>query len=97
MDYSFLLLFLAIVLAVAVIYLTILMLKRWYVTFSPKETAFFGLIMFSIGWVLEAYLVGNAAGVLEGSVIDFLFFGLFIYRWNKRRIVRKTKKEAGIL
>ena len=86
----------AIVLAVAVVYLTILMLRKWYVTFSPKETAFFGLVMFSIGWVMEAYLLGNVIGVLEGSIIDFLFFGLFLYRWNERRIVNKTRKEAGI-
>lgn len=97
MDYSLLLLFVTFVLAVAVIYLTILMLRKWYVTFSPRETALFGLIMFSIGWVISSYLLGSALQVIEGSVLTLLVFALFIYRWNQRRVVAKAKRNAGVV
>jgi len=94
MDYSYLFLFVTFVLAIAVIYLTIIMIRKWYITFSPKETAFFGLIMFSVGWTISSYLLGSALQVLEGSSAVLIIFGLFLYRWNQRRVVAKAKSEG---
>ncbi len=94
MDYSFIFLFLVLVLTIAVVYMTILLLKAWQVVFSPKESVYFGLVMFSIGWVVEAYLQGSGVGVLEGSMVDFLFFGLYVYHWNRRR--KNHTAAAGV-
>ncbi len=94
MDYSFIFLFVAFVIGIAVIYLTIIMIRKWYITFSPKETAYFGLIMFAVGWVLASYLLGSALQVLEGSVLVFFLFGLFIYRWYQRRTIVVAKAAA---
>ena len=97
MDLSFLLLFVAFVLAIAVLYMAILMVRKWYVTFSPKEMASFGLIVFSMGWVIASYLLGSALQILEGSVVIFVLLGFFIYKWNNRRVQHKAKQEAGII
>ena len=97
MDYSYIFLFVSFVLTIAVIYLTILMVRKWYITFSPKEMAFFGLIMFSAGWVVASYLLGSVLQILEGSTLIFIFFGYFVYKWNKRRVHHKEKQEAGIV
>ncbi len=94
MNYSYLFLFVTFVLAIAVIYLTIIMIRKWYITFSPKETAFFGLIMFSVGWTISSYLLGSALQTLEGSAAVLIIFGLFLYRWNQRRVVAKAKSEG---
>lgn len=94
MGYSYLLLFVTFVLAIAVIYLSILMVRKWYVTFSPKEVAFFGIIMFSVGWTLSSYLLGNAMQIMEGSAVIIILFILFVYRWNQRRSLRKARMGA---
>lgn len=97
MDYSYIFLFVSFVLTIAVVYLTILMVRKWYITFSPKEMAFFGLIMFLIGWIIASYLLGNALQILEGSVLILVLFGYFVYKWNKRRVLNRAKQEAGII
>lgn len=96
MDYSFIFLFVSFILAISVVYLTILMVRRWYVTFSPKEMAFFGLIMFAVGWTISSYLLGSALQILEGSAVVLVLFGLFLYRWIQRRSVNKRKSELGV-
>lgn len=96
MDLSFILLFVSFVLVVAVIYLTIIMVRKWYITFSPKEMAFFGLIMFLVGWVISSYLLGSSLQIFEGSILILILFGVFVYRWYQRRTIRKIRQEAGL-
>jgi hypothetical protein len=95
-DLTFILLFVSFVLVVAVIYLTVIMVRKWYITFSPKEMAFFGLVMFLMGWVISSYLLGSSLQIFEGSILILVLFAVFVYRWYQRRNLRKIRQEAGL-
>lgn len=96
MDFTYLFLFLTFVLTVLVIYMTVLMVRKFKVTFSPRELASFGLVMFSMGWVIESYLLGSALGTLEGASVSLLLTLYYGNRWWKRRKLHIEKQEAGV-
>ena len=86
----------AFALATAVVYMVVLIARRWYFNLSPKETASFALVMFLLGFLAASYLVGSMMQVLEASLVIFIMFAWFIWRTLKRRSLHKQSARAGV-
>lgn len=94
LNISFLLMAFAV--ATAVVYMVVLILRRWYFNLSPKETASFALIMFLLGFIVSAYLTGNFLYVLFPSLVLIGMFAWWMYRASKRRAVHRSLTRAGM-
>ena len=86
----------AFALAIAVVYMVVLIARRWYFNLSPKETASFALIMFLLGFLAASYLVGSMIQVFEASLVIFILFAWFIWRTMKRRTLHRQSVRAGV-
>lgn len=80
----------------AVIYMVVLIMRRWYFNLSPKETASFALIMFLMGFMVSAYLLGNYLYVLLPALVMFAMFGWWVWRVSKRKSLHKQTVKAGM-
>lgn len=80
----------------AVVYMVVLIMRRWYFNLSPKETAAFALIMFLMGFMVSAYLLGNYLYVLLPALLMFAMFGWWVWRTSKRRSLHRQTVKAGM-
>lgn len=82
--------------AAAVVYMVVLIMRRWYFNLSPKETASFALIMFLLGFIASSYLLGNLLQVFEAALVIFIMFAWFVWRSIKRRSLHKAAVRSGV-
>ncbi len=94
LNVSFLLMALAV--ATAVVYMTVLILRRWYFNLSPKETASFALIMFLLGFIVSAYLLGDFLYVAAPGVLMIVMFVWWLWRTTRRRTVHRNMARSGV-
>lgn len=94
LNISFLLMAFAV--AVAVVYMVVLVLRRWYFNLSPRETASFALIMFLLGFIVSAYLLGNFLYVLVPAIVLIAMFAWWIWRTTRRRTAYRNLAKSGV-
>ena len=86
----------AFAIGLAVVYMVVLIMRRWYFNLSPRETASFALIMFLMGFISSSYLLGNLLQVFEGALVIFIMFAWFVWRSMKRRSLHRQSTRAGV-
>ena len=82
--------------SLAVVYMVVLIMRRWYFNLSPRETATFALVMFLLGFMASSYLLGSLVQVFEAALVIFILFAWFIWRSMKRRSLHKQSVRAGV-
>jgi len=88
-DLNLLFLLVAFAVSVIVVYTVIFILRKAYFSLSPKETAFFGVLMFILGFLTTSYLAGNAELEFAGAILVFLIVVWWILRGLYRRHLSK--------
>lgn len=94
LNISFLLLAFAV--GIAVVYMVVLILRRWYFNLSPKETASFALLMWLLGFVVASYLLGNLLYVFFSTLVIFTMFAWWAWRTTRRNALHKQATKAGV-
>lgn len=86
----------ALAVTLIVVYLVVLILRRWYFNLSPKETATFALVMFLMGFIVSSYLLSSVIYILAGSLVIFALFGWFVFRTLRRHAAHRAMGRSGV-
>ncbi len=78
----------------AVLWIVVLFIRKWEITLSPKETASYTTIIFSMGYMACAYLDGVLVQVLEAAAVIGIFFVWWVIRFFQR--FRNRKQETAV-
>lgn len=79
-DLNLLFLLFAFAVSIIVVYTIIFILRKAYFTLSPKETAYFGTLLFVLGFLTSAYLSNDSLLEFAGVIVVFLIVIWFIIR-----------------
>lgn len=94
-DLNLVFLLFAFAVSLIVIYTVIFILRKAYFTLSPKETAFFGTLLFTLGFLTSSYLAGNSLLIFVGVIVILLITIWWIIRGLYRRHISKGVESTN--
>jgi len=76
------------------LYSVVLLISNIYVQISAKDVAVFSLSTFIFGFLVSAYLDGNAVDMLFSSILLIVVVLFFSYKSIKKKLTDRKAKEV---